>query len=207
MAASPERVIVYIDGFNLYFGLRDKGWRKYYWLDLGKLAKSLLTPNQTLVRTKCFTSKINHPAGKRKRQQAYLSALGSLPDFDIYFGRYQTFVESCAKCGHRHLDSNEKRTDVNIATQMLVDAFQAAFDTAILITADSDLTAPIVEINRLFPSLLVKVAFPAGRFSLELQSVARVSFQIYEGKLRKSLLANQIILPSGYVVQRPASWY
>lgn len=71
---------------------------------------------------------------------------------------------------------------------MLVDAFQGTFDAATLISADSDLTAPIAEMNRLFPSLFVKVAFPAGRFSLELQSVARVSFQIYEGKLRKSLL-------------------
>jgi uncharacterized LabA/DUF88 family protein len=207
VVSNPERVIVYVDGFNLYFGLRDKGWRKYYWLDIAKLARSLLTPNQILVRTKYFTSKITNPAGKTKRQQALLSALGTLPDFDIFFGRYQTFVQSCRRCGHRHLDSNEKRTDVNIATQMLVDAFQDAFDTAILISADSDLTAPVLEINQLFPSLLVKVAFPAGRFSLELESVARVSFQIYEGKLRKSLLPDRVTLPSGYVVERPASWY
>lgn len=90
---------------------------------------------------------------------------------------------------------------------MLVDAFQGAFDTAILVSADSDLTAPVVQINQLFPSLLVKVAFPAGRSSLELKSVARVSFQIYEGKLRKSLLPDRVTLSSGYVVRRPASWY
>lgn len=87
MASNPERVIVYVDGFNLYFGLRDKGWRKYYWLDIAKLARSLLTPNQILVRTNYFTSKITHPAGKRKRQQAFLSALETLPDLDIFFGR------------------------------------------------------------------------------------------------------------------------
>jgi hypothetical protein len=109
------------------------------------------------------------------------------------------------KFGHRRLDSNEKRTDVNIA-HMLVDAFQGNFDTAILISVDSDLTAPIAEIRRLFPSRWVKVAFPAGRFSLELQSVSPISFQIYEGKLRKSLLPDRITLPSGYVVERPATW-
>ena len=206
MPVQSERVVVYIDGFNLYFGLREKGWKKYYWLDMTKLARSLLTPDQTLVRTKYFTSKIGHPAGKRKRQQDYLSALETLPGLDIYYGRYQTFVEACRRCGHKYLDSNEKRTDVNIATHMLVDAFQDSFDTAILVSADSDLTGPIVEINRLFPAKLTKVAFPAGRSSLELKSVARVSFQIYEGKLRKSLLPDRVVLSSGYVVERPASW-
>ena len=29
-----RRVAVYVDGFNLYYGLRSKGWRRYYWLDL-----------------------------------------------------------------------------------------------------------------------------------------------------------------------------
>ena len=206
MPAKNERVIVYIDGFNLHFGLRDKGWTKYYWLDLHRLSLSLLAPNQTLVRTKYFTSKISTPADKRKRQEAYLSALGTLPDFEMHFGRYQTFEQACRNCGHKHLDSNEKRTDVNIATHLLVDAFQGNFDTAILMSADSDLTAPLQEINRLFPQLLVKVAFPPGRFSLELQNAARVSFQVYEGKLRKSLLPSSVKLPSGYVVQRPTRW-
>jgi len=206
VATSEEQVIVYIDGFNLYFGLKEKAWTKYYWLNLSKLATQLLSPGQRLVRTKYFTSKISNPAAKRKRQQTYLSALETLPDFEIHYGRYQTFVQTCNRCGHRRLDSNEKRTDVNIATHMLVDAFQGAFDTAILISADSDLTAPVAEIGRLFPSRLVKVAFPPGRFSLELKSIARVSFQIYEGKLRKSLLPDSVPLPSGYVLQRPAEW-
>jgi uncharacterized LabA/DUF88 family protein len=202
-----ERVIVYIDGFNLYFGLKHKAWTKYYWLDLSRLATELLAPGQLLVRIKYFTSKISNPAAKRKRQQTYLSALVTLPDFEIHYGRYQTFVKTCTRCGHRHLHSSEKRTDVNIATHLLVDAFQGAFDTAILVSADSDLAAPISEVGRLFPSMLVKVAFPPGRFSLELKSIARVSFQIYEGKLRRSLLPDQIELPGGYVVQRPAEWH
>jgi hypothetical protein len=42
--AQMSRVIVYIDGFNLYFALRSKGWRKYYWLDLARLAQKLIKP-------------------------------------------------------------------------------------------------------------------------------------------------------------------
>ena len=32
--AIHQRVAVYIDGFNLYYGLKSKGWSRYYWLDL-----------------------------------------------------------------------------------------------------------------------------------------------------------------------------
>lgn len=44
-----NRVITCIDGFNLYFGLRRKGWRKYYWLDLVTLSRDLLKLGQICV--------------------------------------------------------------------------------------------------------------------------------------------------------------
>jgi uncharacterized LabA/DUF88 family protein len=37
-------------------------------------------------------------------------------------------------------------TDVNIATEMLADAFLGKFDTALLISADGDLTTPVKRI-------------------------------------------------------------
>ena len=37
-----RRVAVYVDGFNLYYGLRSKGWRRYYWLDLHRLSEQSL---------------------------------------------------------------------------------------------------------------------------------------------------------------------
>ena len=53
-----KRVITYIDGFNLYFGLKEKGWRKYYWLDVQLLSHTLLRNYQDLVRTKYFTARL-----------------------------------------------------------------------------------------------------------------------------------------------------
>jgi hypothetical protein len=48
----PNRVIVYVDGFNLYFGLKSKKWQRYYWLNPRLLAENLLKPGQTLVAVK-----------------------------------------------------------------------------------------------------------------------------------------------------------
>ena len=34
-----QRVITYIDGFNLYFGLKSAGWNRFYWLNLQTMAE------------------------------------------------------------------------------------------------------------------------------------------------------------------------
>ena len=54
----PNRVIVYVDGFNLYFGLKAKGWKNFYWLNIQALARSILKPDQVLMTTKYFTSRV-----------------------------------------------------------------------------------------------------------------------------------------------------
>ena len=64
-----DRVIVYVDGFNLYYGLKDSGLRRYYWLDIQKLAKNLLKPNQRLVAVRYFTTRLKEtPASATKSQ-------------------------------------------------------------------------------------------------------------------------------------------
>ena len=75
-----DRVIVYVDGFNLYYGLKDSGLRRYYWLDIQKLAENLLKPNQRLVAVRYFTTRLKETpasATKRKRQSTYLESLGN----------------------------------------------------------------------------------------------------------------------------------
>ena len=72
------RVFVYVDGFNLYFSLKRKGWRRHYWLDLAKLSGALLKPGQRLETVHYFTSRIR-TTGKNQqamqRQTCYLEAL------------------------------------------------------------------------------------------------------------------------------------
>src|SRR4030042_3075424 len=107
---SKERIIAYIDGFNLYFGLKSKGWRRYYWLNQQKLVQNLLNPQQTLVLTKYFTARISGPADKQKRQTTYIEALNTLSDFQIYYGKYQNIPRQCYKCGFEDEVPTEKRT-------------------------------------------------------------------------------------------------
>ena len=140
------RALVYVDGLNLYHGLRDRGWRRYYWLDARRLAERLLLPDQTLVAVRYFTARVSAEPGnpdKPRRQNAYLEALATLPDLSIHYGQYEAREERCRQCGRTWLRREEKMTDVNIAVEMLGDAADDAFDTAILVSADSDLVGPV----------------------------------------------------------------
>lgn len=201
-----QNVILYIDGFNLYFGLRAKGWKRFYWLNLVALAKTLLKPGQSLQRVKYFTSRISLPPDKAQRQKDFIEALETLPELKIYYGKYQANNLTCNKCGHIMMKSSEKMTDVNIAVEMLADAFMNSFDVAILISADSDLTGPIKHIKRLFPEKQVIVAFPPSRFSYELQAVAHAWFNIGRKKFKESVFPDQVTKKDGHILTRPGRW-
>ena len=96
------RVCVYVDGFNLYFGLKSKGWRRHYWLDLPALSSALLKPGQYLQTVHYFTSRIrtngkNQP--DMQRQTCYLEALETLPGLTTHFGHYLEKQRECHHCG------------------------------------------------------------------------------------------------------------
>jgi hypothetical protein len=72
-----DRVVAYIDGFNLYFGLKAAHGRKYLWLDLQALVESLLLPNQELREVQYFTARVRDDPNGERRQAVYLDALAS----------------------------------------------------------------------------------------------------------------------------------
>ena len=204
-----SRVVAYVDGFNLYFGLRSKGWKKYYWLDLCALATTLLRPGQTLEGVHYFTSRIRangRNVPDMQRQTAYLEALGSLSKLQSHFGHYLEKPRQCRQCGAQWMDYEEKMTDVNIAMQLLADAFDDHFDTALVISADSDLTTPVRQVRARFPAKRVIVAQPPGRNSVQLAGAATAAFTISETKVRQNQLPAAVTTASGYVIQCPAHW-
>lgn len=201
-----QRVIIYIDGFNLYFGLREKGWKKFYWLNLQKLAENLLNQEQELIEVKYFTSRVSFPPDKVKRQGTFIEAIETLPNVKIYYGNYQSNKSECKKCGYVSMTPSEKMTDVNIAVELLSDAYEDKFDTAILVSADSDLIAPIRTIQRLFKYKRIVVAFPPARHSFALKEVASASFTIGRKKLADSLFPDEVKKSNGYILKRPTRW-
>jgi uncharacterized LabA/DUF88 family protein len=213
-----QRVITYIDGFNLYYGLKDRGWRKYYWLNLVELARNFLEPNEELIGVKYFTARLT--AGfkgtpdhikktmeaKRTRQLAFLEALSTLDNLKIYEGHYLGKIIECKKCGFKWSSPEEKMTDVNIATELLTDAFDDRFDIAHLVSGDSDIAPPIRNLLERYPNKKVIVAFPPRRYSERLKNDASNFFYINETALRNSIFSDEVTKPDGFVLKRPKEW-
>ena len=120
MIMTKQRVIVYIDGFNLYYGLRSAYGVRYKWLDLQSLSESLLGPSMTLATVKYFTAVTKNTDDSRRRQEIYLKALQAHCDkLKVYNGRFMSKPQRCRKCGEQYTSFEEKKTDVNIACQIL----------------------------------------------------------------------------------------
>jgi len=199
------KVITYIDGFNLYNGLCDKGWRRYLWLDLLEFSKNLLQFNQELVRVKYFTADMTHNPSKYERQSIYLDALKTLEFVEIIKGTFLLVPFECPLCNKTYHKHKEKMTDVNIAIEMLLDAKKNHFDTAILVSGDSDLV-PIVKYLVQKLGKRVVIALPPERWSDHLKDVAGRYYPIGRDKFAKSQLPEIISRPDLSPLIRPSSW-
>ena len=52
-------VIVYVDGYNFYYGLRNGGskWKRTYWLDIVKFFEKMMLPDQELVEVNYYSER------------------------------------------------------------------------------------------------------------------------------------------------------
>ena len=169
-------------------------------LNLKLLATNLLKPNQELVCVKYFTSRVSNNPDKQKRQVTYIEALES-EGVHILYGHYQRNTIECKHCGNIWASYNEKMTDVNIATQMLIGAYQDEYDMAMLISGDSDLVPPIRQIHELFPLKRVFVAFPPKRHNQSVALVAKGSMTIGRKKLVESQFDESVKKRDGFLLQ------
>lgn len=97
-------------------------------------------------------------------------------------------------------------TDVNIAVELMADAFLDRFDLALLVSADSDLVGPVNTVRQLFKQKRVVVAFPPGRVSNALKDAATGYTYIDRDVLSKSVFSDEIVRSDGFVLRRPAEW-
>lgn len=200
-----ERVIVYVDGFNLYFGMVEAGLSNHKWLDISILAENLIKSNQELQLIKYFTSRVSNNPEKQKRQTKYIEALET-KGVKIYYGHYQSGSIECNRCGNIWATYSEKMTDVNIATQMIIDAYNNTYDMAMLISGDSDLVPPIKSIHESFKDKRVFVAFPPKRHNSSVAIVAKGSMTIGRKKLVDSQFPEEVEKRDGYIIKKPLEW-
>lgn len=211
------RIIVYIDGFNLYHAIDDLGKidprkpnapqiRKPHlkWLNLWTLCAGLARDGERLVEVNYFSAFATWRPGAHQRHVEYVKALEHV-GVTCHMGHFKSKDRVCRSCGARWVQHEEKETDVHIAARIVFDAFDNRYDRMILITADSDL-APALNLVRVkFPDKQVFVVAPPGRHN-HARSLS-TNYTLTPGRLGRHLLPESVSDAAGRVVfSRPRSY-
>ncbi|MHB0949185.1 MAG: NYN domain-containing protein [Gemmatimonadaceae bacterium] len=205
-AEKHERVVCYVDGFNLYHGLKQHSkTRAYRWLNLWSLTEDLLLPGQRLERVIFFTSLPPWSNAKRARHERYIAALESV-GVEIVRGRFQKDESMClADCGKLYVNYVEKLTDVHISTTILRDGVEGKFDWAYLISGDADQSPTIRTLRAMAPTRKVRVIFPPRRHATELEIVADSTAHLHPQVIKRNQLPQRIIV-GARVIEKPDTW-
>lgn len=205
---------VYVDGFNLYYGaLRQTPHR---WLDLQKYFTQIRS-DEEIEKIWYFTAKVTQSAGTR--QQAYWSALSTCQLVKIVEGFYKRKKQKCnvRAC---NIDPNlkyfdtfeEKQTDVNIALQIVRDAYEKKYTNIILVSGDTDLIPALEVVKQVSPKTKITVYVPDSSGCRayntgELRTIVHKVKPLPTANLSKAQFPVKIIDVKGNVIcTKPDSW-
>jgi uncharacterized LabA/DUF88 family protein len=211
------RTYVYVDGFNLYYGALKR--TPYKWLDLKALFKSILRPENEILKVRYYTARVSARPDNRDaptRQDFYLKALEAhIPELQITEGHFiqkPVTMRLVKRLGWRRsmyvdvLKSEEKGSDVNLAVHLVNDAWNNCYDCAVVCSNDGDLAEAmrIVRRERRRTIVLVVPGDPAVRPpSVELRRWASKTIHIPTSVLAACQLPNPI---PGTSIHKPPSW-
>jgi uncharacterized LabA/DUF88 family protein len=203
-------VNVYVDGFNLYYGALKR--TPYKWLDLAKLCQIML-PQDVVRHIYYYTARVSarpHNLLAPVDQQIYLRALRTIPNLSITYGHFLTHSVRMTLSGVMPAQqvwvdkTEEKGSDVNLATHLVRDAFQKRFDLAVLVTNDSDLAEPVRIVTKDL-GLPVGILNPHQYHSQELKRLATFVKRIRQSALHASQFPVTLADEKG-AFHKPSSW-
>lgn len=169
------KTIVYVDGYNLYYGLLRRSPHK--WLDLFSLFQDhVLGRDSDLVEVRYYTAPVlgrmcDDPQSSQ-RQRQYLEALRKTPPQKVCIVEGKILaetpllrlVEPIPEAPHitkvRVHNFSEKKTDVNLAADMLAGAWTGAYQQAVLCSNDTDLEGALRSIRAHHPALRLGLVAP-----------------------------------------------
>ncbi len=202
------KAYAYIDGFNLYY--RAVKGTSYKWLNIRQMCE-ILVPEYLIDRVKYFTAPVSgkDDPDKPVRQQAYFRALQTI-GCEIIPGKFLSRDVPMRLAADKTqtvmvTKTEEKGSDVNLASHLLIDGFDRNYDAAIVLTNDSDLTMPIRYVRDTLGLVVVVINPDRNVTSKSLLQAATSIRQLREGVLASCQFPDVVIYPKGRIL-KPASW-
>ena len=213
------RTAFLIDGFNLYFSVRqasrDLKGTQTKWLDIRAMCESYLHLIGQQVGDKAqlesiyyFSAMSSHlqrtKPGIIQRQRDYFSCLEDT-GIQLELGKFKRKYVRCKHCGQTSEHYEEKETDVAIGSRLIEILVSDKCDTAVLVTGDTDLAAAVRVAQKLSPDKTIIFAFPYKRKNLELEKLAP-SFTIGRKIYSSHQFPDPYLLPGGRKINKPEKW-
>jgi uncharacterized LabA/DUF88 family protein len=219
------RTIIYVDGFNLYYRMLEQR-PDLKWLNIKQVAEKTLRPENQIIGVRYYTARVSgrHDPQAPGRQQVYFDVLSTIPEISLHMGNFLS-TKKFAGLVHPpsfrpHLvaplpqpwpvvvrvhKTEEKGSDVNLASHLLLGAFRNEYDVAAVLSNDTDLVEPIriatQELGKVV-GLLSPVSAPAP----QLRVVSSFVRHIKISDLASSQFPDTVLLADGTTVSKPPSW-
>jgi uncharacterized LabA/DUF88 family protein len=221
-----QRVVALIDGFNFYHPIHNHQQQRktcLQWLNYPALLRyylSQLPPHLTgsLEQVIFFSALAKHrntfAPNTTQRHLTYINALKSV-GVEVILGtfkkKHKTLRQLCQQstnpnqpCVLPLITHEEKETDVRIACKLLELAVQDAFDTCLLLSADSDLIPAVETLKHLYPAKRVILVTPPSKAKVVgLERLCEYRISVGVKHLQQHQLPNTIQQANGYVLQNP----
>lgn len=223
------KLSIYVDGFNFYYGVYRHGPpanRAYRWLNYRTLME-MVYPRDTIARVRIFSARVQprpHDLDQPNRQMSLWAANEAAARVSIHLGRFMVKHQNVKVLnpelvGHRRVRAElteEKGSDVNLASYLLLDGFRGEYEAAVVVSDDSDLVEPIRMVRKEL-GLRVGILNPQPEYDSrtgkrrrrrELEQACTSGFYKH---LDYSLLAicqlpNPVVDSNGNGIYRPERW-
>lgn len=152
-----ERIAIFIDGSNLYHGLKSLRLKR---IDFEKFVKTI-SEGREIVRVFYYTARMDKDYDKERfdKHQSFLNKLSLIPKFKIVFCTFKKIIEKDGKTKYE-----VKGDDVQLANDMLVGAYENKYDTAVLVSGDEDFK-PVVRTVKKLGKKVENIFFRGGSSS------------------------------------------
>ncbi len=207
---------VYIDGFNLYYRAVQR--TRFKWLDLRRMVEQMF-PNDEVREIHYFTAPIHPQTGDVKapqRQQTYWRALRTIPGLRLHMGSFRAREITRPVVERRAREPaafatvrgyQEKRSDVNLAARLLLDACKGRYEQAVVVSNDADFVTPLTYVrDELNLRIILLNPDVRGRTQRQLAESVSLVKNLRRGNLRSAQLPERLTDEQDGVISKPAEW-
>ncbi len=163
MADRSDRVMIFIDGSNMYHSLKHHFKRTD--VDIGRFCQKLLGKSR-LIRIYYYNAQVGQKEEpeRYKDQRKFFDGIAAIPYAELRLGRlvYNNWPNS---------PPYEKGVDIQLATDMITHSFKNNYDVAVLVAGDTDYVGALQAVKDNGKNVEVAL-FGKERTSVPLRKVA-----------------------------------